>query len=115
MNLMILFFSFTFGDKKPPKSIFKIWQYIANEKNMVGMGEKLNKVTMPIIEHLMALWGLNPHTLGIWFLGSKNNCSPPPSISNATKTILFGKGMEEDMGVFGVKGIVVGDGWIKID
>jgi hypothetical protein len=35
------------------------------KKNMVGMGEKLNKVTMPIIEHLMALRRLNPHTLGI--------------------------------------------------
>jgi hypothetical protein len=35
------------------------------KKNMVRMGEKLNRVTMPIIEHLMALKRLNPHRLGI--------------------------------------------------
>jgi hypothetical protein len=33
--------------------------------NMVVMAKKLNGVTMPIIEHLMALRKLNPHKLGI--------------------------------------------------
>jgi len=33
---------------------------------MVRIGEKLNSVTTPVIEHLMALRRrLNPHTLGI--------------------------------------------------
>jgi hypothetical protein len=41
--------------------------------------------------------------LGISFLGSKNNCSPPPSAFNVVKSAEFNNGMGGRYGMFGVR------------
>jgi hypothetical protein len=88
----------------------KMWEVLnfANNCALVLGFQKLHqfktihwyRVTMLITEHLVALRRLNPHTLGIWFSGSKNNCSSPPSASKLAKIAQFNKRMKKIWGVW---------------
>jgi len=65
---------------------------------------KVGRVNRVVREHLRTQRRLNPPML--FFLCSKNICSPSPSASNAIKIAQSGKGMREDRGCLGQRGSV---------